>query len=151
MNGSVLTNIKVEKMPCNLLVFVNSVIAIFCLDKNRFKNSSKHLQTIICDFCIFMSKFATWAWATKEWIEVMLSWPLTGEGHESPEAIAAIVGDGGVRRAISGVSLSIRFTRKLQAAGSQWTRRSKHTHTQFKERMLRAGLCSRYIRFWVFV
>lgn len=59
----------------------------------------------------------------------MLSWPLTGEGHESPEAIAAIVGDGGVRRAISGVSLPIRFTRKLQTAGSQWTRRSKHTHT----------------------
>lgn len=59
----------------------------------------------------------------------MLSWPLTGEGHESPEAIAAIVGDGGVRRAISGVSLPIRFTRKLQTAGPQWTRRSKHTHT----------------------
>lgn len=51
----------------------------------------------------------------------MLSWPLTGEGHESPEAIVAIVGDGGVRRAISGVSLPVRFTRKLQTAGSQWT------------------------------
>ena len=46
---------------------------------------------------------------------------LTGKGHEPSKAVVAVVGDGGVRRAVARVSLSVRLPREPQAAGPQGT------------------------------